>query len=126
MEHVDLDLYGPDMGRLTYAAMFNAARQTLEAGFTAILDATFLRPEDRQSARRLGERLNVPVNIYWLEAEEQVLRDRIMQRAATGSDVSDADLKVLERQLSRYERPQENDICFLTDSNKWPIRKADS
>jgi len=118
--HPDLPLYGPVMSAKTYAAMFDAARSVLRAGFSVILDATFLRRQDRDQARSIAKRLRVPCHILWLDVPEHRLRERIRARRKQGVDISDADLHVLDMQLQEYVRPDEQDVAFLDDSDSWP------
>jgi len=114
------ELYSDAMHRRTYQEMLAAARTALAAGFSVILDATFLHAGSRDDVRRLASELEVPLHFYWLDIDEQELFRRIGERARQGIDVSDADLAVLKLQLSHYQRPQETDIRFLHDSSQWP------
>jgi len=116
----DEPLYGKGMDIRCYEAMYEAAETTLRAGFSVILDATFLRQADRGRARKIAKIAGAPIRIYWLDMDEKLLRERIRERMRAGTDVSDADLEVLQSQLATYQRPQEEDIEFLTDSNNWP------
>jgi Uncharacterized protein conserved in bacteria len=116
-----IDLYGTEMNRKTYAALFRAARKALAAGFTVILDATFLRRQDRDRIRRLAQSARVEHRILWLDVDEARLRSHIRNRIRKGGDVSDADLRVLDMQLARYRRPDEPDILFLSNAESWPI-----
>ncbi|NOR73085.1 MAG: AAA family ATPase [Mariprofundaceae bacterium] len=119
-DHPDLPLYGDKMHKLTYRAMFDAAGKALEAGFSVILDATFLHPASREHAAALGNAQGVPWHFYWLDIDQQTLRAGVGRRQAEGRDISDADLEVLEAQLTGYERPTEPYIEFVSDSNHWP------
>ncbi len=116
----DLPLYGHEMSAKTYHAMFAAAELGLKAGFSVIMDATFLRPQDRQEARNIARQAGTDCHILWLDLDASVLKERIRNRTAAGRDISDADLSVLEKQLANYQRPGESDIHFLTDSSHWP------
>jgi len=118
--HPDLPLYGRRMNKLTYEAMFTAGETALRAGFSVILDATFLRREDRNMVRRTAAACHAPCRLLWLEADEALLRERITRRRQADSDVSDADVAVLDKQLAAYRRPEENDIIFIRDSGRWP------
>lgn len=75
------------------------AEGVLAAGFTVIVDACFLRRCDRAAMAAVAERAGVPLLILEFSAPEAVLRQRIEQRQRGGSDPSDADLAVLERQI---------------------------
>jgi predicted kinase len=78
--------------------MLHEAELALAAGRAVVLDAVFLRPEERAAARNLARRLGVAFDGVWLQAPPQVMAARIEGR--TG-DASDADRRVLEEQLSR-------------------------
>jgi len=119
-QHADQPLYGDKMHRLTYEAMFTAARETLAAGWPVILDATFLGKTQRDRVRQLAATANVPLSIYWLEPPLALLRERVGQRTLQQQDISDADLPVLEKQLAGYRSPDESDIVILTSSDDWP------
>jgi len=118
--HEQFDLYSPEMNARTYAAMFRAAETALAAGFSVILDATFLRQEDRERIRALAKSENVKSRIFWLDVDEPDLRKHISQRMRAKKDVSDAGPDVLDMQLAHYERPGETDIHFLSSAEKWP------
>lgn len=114
------DLYGSEMNARTYEAMMKAAKTVLAAGFSVILDATFLCREDREHIRQLATATQVERRIFWLDVNEPVLRKHIRQRMRMGKDVSDADLRVLDMQMKQYQRPRETDIHFLTSAEEWP------
>ncbi len=118
--HRNLPLYGPAMSAKTYAAMFDAARTVLKAGYCVILDATFLRRQDREQVRSIAKNLHVPCHILWLDVPEHRLRERIRVRCKQGADISDADLRVLDMQLQEYVCPDEADVVFLDNSDSWP------
>ncbi len=115
-----LELYGKQMHIHTYKAMFDAACTALAAGFSVILDATFLHPDSRRQAHELAKKRNVPLHFYWLDMDESTLRKRIEKRQHSATDISDADLSVLDLQLIEYQRPDEAWIQFLSSNEKWP------
>ncbi len=115
-----LELYSREMHINTYKAMFNAARTALDAGFSVILDATFLHPDSRRQVFELAQTCDVPLHFFWLDIDKAVLRKQIKKRQSTASDISDADLRVLDLQLSEYQRPDEPWVQFLRSNNSWP------
>lgn len=120
-DYPELELYGKQMHEKTYAAMFAAARQCIEAGWPVILDATFLHPDSRRQAKELADSCGLPLHFYWLDIEADTLRKRVVGRQKRGTDISDADLAVLEMQLARYQRPAEPYIRFLPSAESWPL-----
>lgn len=89
--------YEEAISRAVYAAMMSEARATLAAGYTAILDATFMDAQDRAAAARAAAEANVPFAGLWLEAPADLLEARV---AGRHDDASDADLAVLRNQLA--------------------------
>ena len=79
-----------------YAALQDQAAATLAGGYTAIVDAAFLRAEERERIATTAAQSRVPFVGLWLEAPPEILAARIGAR--TG-DASDADLGVLKLQL---------------------------
>ncbi len=121
-QHTRLPLYGTRMHQLTYQAMFDAATTSIKAGFSVILDATFLHPASRKSAIELAATLHIPFSFYWLDIDPVVLQTRIEQRNIEASDISDADLNILKSQLREYQRPGDPHISFLQHSDVWPVK----
>lgn len=88
--------YTPEGSAKVYAAMIERARQALRAGHSAILDAVFSKPEERQMAEALAREVGVPFEGLWLEVPKEVAQARV---AGRGADASDATPAVVERQF---------------------------
>jgi aminoglycoside phosphotransferase family enzyme/predicted kinase len=97
------ELYAPDATQRTYAHLAQQAARVIEAGFTAVVDATFLKRAQRDAFRRLAAQLGVPCMILEFQAHAETLRRRVAQRSAQGTDASEADLAVLNGQLAALE-----------------------
>lgn len=102
-------LYSSAMSAQVYDDLARAAEDILSGGFTAIMDATFLRREQRRRFAQLGDRLGALVRLIHCEAPVQTLRARIDARAVSGSDPSEADESVLDWQLSHFDLPRPDD-----------------
>lgn len=89
-----LDLYTADATGRTYAQLEAKARALLAAGWPVILDAAFLRRDERAAARALADALHVPFAILDCQAPAGVLRERLLARRG---DASEAGVAVLER-----------------------------
>jgi aminoglycoside phosphotransferase family enzyme/predicted kinase len=101
-----LAIYQADATRQTYARLFALARPALQAGWPVVLDAAFLRSEEREAASQLAGSLGVAFSILDCEAPLDVLRERLAQRRG---DASEADAAVLEklRQAAEPLGPEE-------------------
>ncbi len=92
------EAYGPGQSERVYGTMLAEAGLILRAGQSVVLDAVFLRLEERQAAEALATELGLGFQGYWIEAPEAELRARIQGRSG---DASDADEAVLTGQLNR-------------------------
>ena len=87
----------------TYKRLLELAAEVLDAGYPAIVDATFLKRAQREPFERLARRSDVPCAIVACEAPEAELRRRLAIRAAALADASEADAQVLALQLTARE-----------------------
>ena len=78
----------------------NSRGRFLDAGFTVIVDAAFLRRSCRARFASLADSIGVPFRIVACEAPHETLRRRLSGRSG---DASDADVSVLELQLQSAE-----------------------
>jgi uncharacterized protein len=89
-----LDLYDDQASARTYAHLFSMACMVVRAGYPVILDAAFLRRDERAPALALARELGVPLAIVACEAPLPVLQARLRERK---DDASEADVAVLEK-----------------------------
>lgn len=87
------DIYSPEATRRTYARLHDLAQALLAAGSSVIVDAAFLRQEERKMFYSLAQRKSVPFAIASLHAADATLHERIRQRR---NDASEADVAVLD------------------------------
>ncbi len=98
-----VDIYTPEATRRTFGRLAECARVALHAGYPVIVDAAFLRRDERMAFHALAAEVGVPFSILWCRADEARLRERVVARDAGGKDASEADLAVLERQIATHE-----------------------
>lgn len=96
-------LYHPAMTERTYARLLELTRTLLKAGFSVIVDATFLEQAQRAPFLALAADFELPARLLLCEADDNTLRERILRREAAGIDPSEADLQVLEAQQAKQE-----------------------
>jgi aminoglycoside phosphotransferase family enzyme/predicted kinase len=89
-----VEIYTADATGRTYQRLFALARIALRAGWPVILDAAFLKREERSAARALADAEGVPFAILACEAPQAVLQERLRSRRG---DASEADLAVLAK-----------------------------
>lgn len=96
-------LYGLDSTDATYARLAEASRAVVQAGYTAIADATFLRRAQRAQLQEVASTLGVPIAVIDVQAPQALLRERLASRVARATDPSEATVQVLEQQLAMAE-----------------------
>jgi aminoglycoside phosphotransferase family enzyme/predicted kinase len=116
---LDSGLYAGSMTQATYDRLFSLMHMIREAGQTVIVDATFLRREDRQMFRSWAQDHDVPFAIVGLKASLADLRERVRQRTKEGTDASEATVAVLEYQIKTMEPfvPGETDSLLVYDAS---------
>ncbi len=95
--------YSAAASQATYAHLTHVAKHIIKAGYSALIDATFLKQTQRAGFIALAEALNCPLVILDLQAPEELLRQWIRERALRGGDPSEADEAVLTRQIQTYD-----------------------
>ena len=113
-------IYTAEATQRTYDRLIQVAGSSLQAGFSTVVDATFLDPVARSRFIALAHERAVSVRILSFEAPLGVLRERVALRAATGGDASEAGLAVLESQWATAQplKPEEEEITLHVDTTK--------
>ena len=92
-------LYTPQAGERTYRHLAHLAGKLLDAGWPVVVDAASLQRWQRDLFRDLARRRGAAFRILDVQAGPDLLRERIAARMAQGADASEADLRVLQRQM---------------------------
>ncbi|TAJ80567.1 MAG: hypothetical protein EPO42_04265 [Gallionellaceae bacterium] len=106
------DIYGTEATQHTYSHLLETARALLAAGYSVIVDAAFLKHDERAMFHKLAESMRAPFAIVTLQAGEATLRARIMQRQALANDASEADLAVLSKLQASQERLSQQEMRY--------------
>src|SRR5690606_32562765 len=80
------------------------------AGFPVVLDATYLKREQRQAAAEVASETGVPFLILDCNAPDAVIASWLAQRQADRSDPSDATLEVVQAQQSSRDPLDEQEV----------------
>ncbi len=94
--------YSDVISQQIYARMTERAGHILRAGHSVIMDATYLRQEDRAALATMAEHVGVRFQGLWLEAPADILSARVTARI---DDASDADATVVCAQAARTVPP---------------------
>jgi len=88
------DAYRPAVNARVYHELNRRAKAALEAGQSVLVDAVFLRAEERASLQAVADELGVPFSGIWLSAPEEVLLERVAGREGDASDATPAVVKM--------------------------------
>ncbi len=112
-------IYSEEATRKSYQRLLDLAEELLAFGLIVIVDATFLKREQRQLFAELAERMLVPFVILDMQVSKQVLRERVRERLEHGDGVSEANEDILDRQLGMdnllFEDEQRNVVIVTKD-----------
>ncbi len=103
---IDSGIYTQQASQQTYAKLVELATHIIVAGYSAIVDAAFLKPEQLLPFQVFAENSGIVCIIIETTAPVDVLRERIAQRKG---DASDAGLAVLEHQLADWQPLDESE-----------------
>ena len=96
-------IYAEHASAQTYARLRELADSALRAGWSVVLDASFLKHSDRHQVGALARAAGVSFQILAPHAKPEELRRRIAARQAAAQDASEANAEVLERQMRVME-----------------------
>jgi uncharacterized protein len=94
--------YTREMSQRVYDTLRQKAAIGLEAGYSVIIDAVALMPEERRSFAEVARSLAVPFLGFWLEGPVSTLANRIRERYC---DASDATSEILLEQMRHGPGP---------------------
>ncbi|MDD2759654.1 MAG: AAA family ATPase [Methylomonas sp.] len=135
---IDGGIYTSEATERTYEHLLMLCRLILQGGFNVIVDAAFLKHQERRQFQGLARALNLPFAILAISCDDTAVRERIFQRHIAGSDASEADVAVYEKLKGAAEAltadelgfaigvTNDSDIAFLSeDAAVWEkVEKA--
>jgi aminoglycoside phosphotransferase family enzyme/predicted kinase len=87
-EYFDSGIYSPEFTRQTYDTLFARAAKVLSDRGSVIIDATFIKAAERETARKLAAEMQARFFIIECTLDEKTTRRRLEERMSAGS-VSD-------------------------------------
>ena len=103
------ELYSASTTDKTYTYLMKTTELVINAGYSVIIDATFLDKKWRHKAHLMAEKYQIPFHILACYAEQKVIKERLRLRQYETNQVSDANIKVMESQLKKTHRLELNE-----------------
>jgi len=105
-DEFDGGIYSAELSRKTYDKMFSGAGDILSEGGSVILDASFIRAEERLKAKRLAEEAGADFFIIECQLDEANIKKRLARRLERGS-VSDGRWEIYRPQKKAFDPVKE-------------------
>ncbi len=100
---INQGIYSKQASDATYAQLSEDAELCLSAGYSAVVDATFLQREHRDLFRRLAGRLGVEFTIIDVHSSDADIRQRLETRRSDPATISEAGDAVVSSQRQHRE-----------------------
>ena len=100
---LDTGIYSQQASDATYRHLHELATAALQAGFSVVIDAAYLKRAQRDAAWQVAEATGVPFLILDCQAPEAVIAQWLTQRQEEGVDPSDATMEVIHAQQASRE-----------------------
>lgn len=111
----DAGVYTAEMTDKTYHRLLHISRTLIKNAYSVIVDATFLEPAYRTLFRELAADMNIGFFILGIRADEDILFSRIRARSHQNDAISEADEKILRKQLADRPVLLDEEIPFHVD-----------
>ena len=101
-DEVDSGIYSTEFSRKTYSKLFSEAKEILAQGEHVILDAMFIRADDRAQAIKLAEDTGADFRVIECQLDEASTKERLDQRMK-GNSVADGRWSIYEPLKKKFE-----------------------
>jgi len=118
-------IYTDEFSRKTYDYLLSLTQSVLQAGYTVIVDAAFLKSSQRRRFSALASEQKLPFIILDFPVPHEELRRRVAARKQLGSDPSEAGVAVLNGQIASVENLTEAERKNSMVVNQNPSEKSD-
>ena len=116
-------IYTGDFSAKTYAYLLSLARSLLQAGQTVLVDATFLKSDQRRQFAQLAAELGSSFLILDFQVPMSELEKRVVARSKRASDPSEANAEVLNLQRESAEdlTDEERHCSVVVNQAPWEM-----
>ncbi|MDT8405747.1 MAG: AAA family ATPase [Methylococcales bacterium] len=100
-------LYSAAASDRVFKHLQEQAEALLVLGYSVVIDAAMLHEWRRLTFKHLAEKVGAPAWLVQVTAPEAVLIERLKARQTRDDDPSDADVSVMQQQMSNWQAPDE-------------------
>ncbi len=113
-------LYSIENTQRLYQHLLSLSHTLVAAGYSVIVDATFLHHQHRQKFFDLSLNLHIAFKIIHSYCHPSTLEKRLQQRRTQHDNISDANQQILQKQLEHYSELTANEkkYCFSINTEQ--------
>ena len=100
-------IYSADISRLTYDKAYELADAAIKSGKPVIIDASFKSRSERQKARQMAQKLNIPFYIIECTCSDEIVKMRLDKRAQEKTNASDGRWEIFQEQKKDFDEINE-------------------
>ncbi|MCA1960035.1 MAG: AAA family ATPase [Desulfomonile sp.] len=113
LDKYGVGIYSTNATGRTYQVLLDRARTALERQESVILDASFMRGEDRAEARRIAEQARARFFIIECTCTDEMAEARLIERLRVRGEPSDGRMEIFAEQKMRFEPIHPDECRFL-------------
>ena len=103
----DKGIYTKEVTEKTYRELLARGEKIVKSGKIAILDASFSKRRLRELVLQAAEDLGIQFYFIQTKADEETMKQRLLERESSGESISDARLEMFGRFKEGFEEPEE-------------------
>lgn len=108
-------MYESDATIKTYKHLLALTKKIIKCNYPVIIDATFLKRQQRKMFEQLASEKHIPYHIILCEADDETIRQRLKRRSREIDNVSDATIEVMQQQSGHIEALDQQEKQFATN-----------
>lgn len=110
-----METYGEESKQKVYYFLLAAAASMTEAGMTVVIDASFIKADNRDLFHKMAEKRSIPFAIALVTSDSALMEERLAERSERNDDASDADVDVLMKLKDKWEPLTEAERTYAVE-----------
>lgn len=116
------EIYSDNISRLIYDKAYKLASAKIKLGTPVIIDASFKKRSERQKARQLAQRLDIPFYLIECTCRDEIVKMRLDKRVRERTNASDGRWEIFQEQKKDFDEVNEVPVgnYFKIDTSENP------
>lgn len=119
---IDQGIYTKEASQRTYQHLLELSETILNAGFSVLVDAAFLKEDQRRPFYKYANERGIPFLVLHCKTSDAIHRQRLIERQELSKDASDAGVSIFEQQLAHHDplNSTESKVTITIDNTQEP------